>query len=171
MTDSLARRLMRDLLGPPVVPGPELVVEEGPAAGQRLGLPGPGSRVVVGRGDGAGWVVLDPDLSRAHAAIDHRADGVWLTDLGSKNGTRVDGAPAPGEGPGLQIHDGAVITLGKTVIRFRAPAAVPGGAATRTSAGARTSTDEAAAVPPRWPILLAAAVALIAAAVAIALAL
>jgi hypothetical protein len=163
MTDSLARRLMRDLLGPPAAATPELVVEEGPAAGQRLRLPAPGARIVVGRGDGAGWVVLDPDLSRAHAALDHRADGVWVIDLGSKNGTRVDGAPAPLAGPGLQVRDGAVITLGKTAIRLFEPSTAHGGAETRTTTG------EPIAVPPRWPIVLAAAVALGALAVVIVL--
>lgn len=157
---------MRDLLGPPVAPSPELVVEEGPAAGQRLSLPGPGSRIVIGRGDIAGWIVLDPDLSRAHAAVDHRADGVWLVDLGSKNGTRLDGAAAPTEAPGLLVRAGAQITLGKTTIRFRDPVAAMAGAETRTV----TSADVAiGAVPPRWPIAIAAAVAVIAIAVLIAL--
>ncbi len=164
MTDSLARRLMRDLLGAPVAPSPELVVEEGPAAGQRLRLPGPGSRIVIGRGDVAGWIVLDPDLSRAHAAVDHRDDGVWLVDLGSKNGTRLDDALAPTAAPGLRLHDGARIGLGKTTIRFRDPVAALAGAATRTSA-----EQPIALVPPRWPIAVAALVAAAAIAVLIVL--
>jgi pSer/pThr/pTyr-binding forkhead associated (FHA) protein len=123
--------------------------------------------VVIGRGEHAGWIVIDPDLSRAHAAIDHRAGGAWLIDLGSKNGTRVDGVAAPTDEPGLALRDGAVITLGKTTIRFRDPSAAQGGAETRTSADRPDAG--AAAVPPRWPIVAAALVAVVAIAVVIVL--
>gem|GEM_PF-2744640 len=157
MTDSLAHRLMRDLLGPPIVASAELVVEEGPAQGQRLSLPGLGSRVVLGRGEEAGWIVLDPDLSRTHAAIEHRADGVWLIDLGSKNGTRVDGMIAPRAAPGLAVRDGARIILGKSTIRYRDPMTAVVGALTRTNTAAEVA---AVRVPPRWPIVLAALVAI-----------
>lgn len=169
MTDSVARRLMGELLSG-AAPTPELVVERGPAVGQRLHLPPPGARVVIGRGEGAGWIVLDPDLSRAHAAIDHRSDGAWLLDLGSKNGTRVDGVPAPRTGAGLRLADGAVITLGATAIRVRDPAA--GGAGDVAAGGVATRTHTpppAAELPPRWPIVLAAVVAVAALAVLIVL--
>ncbi|MBK9030795.1 MAG: FHA domain-containing protein [Myxococcales bacterium] len=160
-TDSLARELMRDLLGEQAVPPPELVVESGPAAGQRLALPGVGTRVVIGRGD-SGWVVLDPDLSRNHAVVEHRPDGAWLYDLESKNGTRINGAPAPSEAPGAILADGAIIAMGKTTIRYRDPAAAAlGGAAAMLIADTHTRTGIAipVEVPPRWPIAVAAVVA------------
>jgi predicted component of type VI protein secretion system len=121
-TASLARELVRELLAGPG--GPELVVEGGPAAGKRLRMPPPEARVVVGRGEGSSWVVLDPDLSRAHAAIDRGWDGVRVVDLGSKNGTRVGGVlvPRDGEAPGRVIADGDVIELGATRIRYADPA-------------------------------------------------
>ncbi len=121
-TASLARELVRELLSGPG--GPELIVEGGPAAGKRLRLPPPEGRVVVGRGEGASWVVLDPDLSRAHAAIDRGWDGVRVLDLGSKNGTRVAGAlvPREGEAAGRAIGDGDVIELGASRIRYADPA-------------------------------------------------
>jgi len=161
-TDSLARELMRDLLGDQSPPPPELVVEGGPASGQRLALPGVGARVVIGRGD-SGWVVLDPDLSRSHAVIEHRSDGAWLRDLESKNGTRVNGALAPIAEPGVVLSEGAIITLGKTTIRYRDPAAAAlGGAAAMLVADTHTKTTGTAIpldVPPRWPIAVAAVVA------------
>jgi len=119
-TASLARELVRELLGGPS--GAELVVEAGPAAGKRLRLPPPETRVVVGRGDTAGWVVLDPRLSREHAAIDRGWDGVRVVDLGSKNGTRAGGELAPTEPPGRLVHDGDAIELGATRLRFVDPA-------------------------------------------------
>lgn len=171
-TDSLARRLMRDLLGNDEPPPPELVVEAGPAAGQRLVLPAVGAQVVIGRGD-SGWVVLDPDLSRAHAVVEHRADGVWIRDLDSKNGTRVNGVVAPTSGAGLVLADGAVVTLGKTTLRFRDPAAAAlGGVEALLAAEThtrRTEAGPAVAVPPRWPIIAAAVVAAAAFALVLAL--
>lgn len=172
-TESLARELMRDLLGHDhTVPPPELVIETGPAAGQRLALPAVGARVVIGRGE-TSWVVLDPDLSRSHAVVEHRADGVWLHDLDSKNGTRVNGVVAPSEPPGLVLADGAVIALGQTTIRFRDPAAGALGGATAmlvadtlTRRGLPVPPPE---LPPRWPIVVAAVVAIAAFAVVIAM--
>jgi pSer/pThr/pTyr-binding forkhead associated (FHA) protein len=50
-----------------------------------------GRRYVVGRGSGAQVRILDPKMSRHHAAFEVR-DGVWkLGDLGSTNGVKVDG--------------------------------------------------------------------------------
>jgi predicted component of type VI protein secretion system len=164
MTDSLARRLMRDLLGPPLAPSRELVVEEGPAAGQRLSLPETPTQILIGRGENCGWVVLDPDLSRVHAAVAIRATGVWLHDSNSKNGTRLDELVVPSDDVGLRLRDGARFKLGKTTIRYREPPAGQDGASTRTGTAA-----DVAAVPPRWPIAVAALVALLAIAVLIAL--
>lgn len=120
---SLARELVRDLMTGEDRAAPRLVVEAGPAAGMRTALAVIDERVVIGRGEHAGWVLLDPDLSRSHAAVVRSADGVRVYDLGSKNGTRVDGAPAPLGPPGVVLDDGALIGLGETQIRFSDPAA------------------------------------------------
>ena len=42
-------------------------------------------------------VVDDNTVSKDHLRVEHTADGVWLSDLGSTNGTRlvVDGEPTP----------------------------------------------------------------------------
>ena len=65
-------------------------------AGDLLGLLYvlPGVPAVVGRDAGAGLVVADPSVSRAHARLDPRPDGGYdVADLGSSNGTRVNGEP------------------------------------------------------------------------------
>ncbi len=50
-----------------------------------------GRRYIVGRGSGAQVRVLDPKMSRHHAAFEVR-DGTWkVGDLGSTNGVKVDG--------------------------------------------------------------------------------
>lgn len=168
MTDSLAKRLMGDLLAGTASPVPELVMERGPAVGQRLPLPPVGARIVIGRGDDAGWVVRDRDLSRAHAAVEHRADGAWICDLGSKNGTKVDGVRAPQVPPGLRLTDGALVTLGGTALRVCDPAH-PGAHGVIVSATRTHDPAPLPAVPPRWPIAAAAIVALAALAVLLVL--
>jgi pSer/pThr/pTyr-binding forkhead associated (FHA) protein len=55
-----------------------------------------GRRVLVGRAPNADLRLDDPQVSRLHARIEMRDDGVYVEDLGSRNGTRVDGANVPG---------------------------------------------------------------------------
>jgi hypothetical protein len=114
-TQSLARELVRGLLGSDAAPA--LEVE---ATGSRRTLPPPEARIVVGRGDDADWVILDEELSRTHAEVRRAWDGTTIRDLGSKNGTRVDGE-AIGDRE-VDLHDGARIELGDVVLHFRDPA-------------------------------------------------
>jgi transcriptional regulator with GAF, ATPase, and Fis domain len=47
--------------------------------------------VVAGSAPNAGLILRDPTVSRLHAELEARADGAWVHDLGSKNGTFVEG--------------------------------------------------------------------------------
>lgn len=48
-------------------------------------------QIVIGREEGD-VVTRDPETSRRHAQLEIQGDGtVWITDLGSTNGTHVDG--------------------------------------------------------------------------------
>ncbi len=117
-TASLARELVRNLLGGAAAPVVELV--KGPGAPSRRDLPAPGSRpTIVGRGDGATWRILDGDLSREHVELVRDWDGVSIRDLGSKNGTRVDGVLVDGA---TLLSDGARIEAGNIELVFRDPA-------------------------------------------------
>lgn len=117
-TESIARELVRAMLGAGAAPTFE--IERGPSAGSTRPLAPPESRLVIGRGDEADWVILDEDLSRAHAEVRRGWDGVTIHDRGSKNGTHVDGTRI--ELGGTELHDGATITLGNVTLRFRDPA-------------------------------------------------
>jgi transcriptional regulator with GAF, ATPase, and Fis domain len=60
-------------------------------------------RMLVGSSPDSGIVVQDPTVSRLHAELDVRSDGLWVRDLGSRNGTFVDalqvtGARVPDKG-------------------------------------------------------------------------
>jgi DNA-binding winged helix-turn-helix (wHTH) protein len=69
---------------------PMLVIQNGQMAGQRWLLDS--DHVVMGREVGATNLLLpERQISRKHAEIVRKDDGFWLKDLGSKNGTFVNG--------------------------------------------------------------------------------
>lgn len=115
-TESLARELVRGMLGGA---SPMLVIERGPNTGAKRNVPPSDVAMIIGRGDEATWPIADEDLSRAHAEIRRAWDGTVLRDLGSKNGTRVDGAPVR---ESIVLHDGALIELGNVALRYEDPA-------------------------------------------------
>jgi hypothetical protein len=159
-TESLARELVRGLLGEGAAPS--LEIERGTGTGTRRALPPPDARLVIGRGDEATWVILDADLSRAHAEVRRGWDGVTVVDLGSKNGTRIDGARVGSEP--VELHDGAMLALGDLVVRFRDPAErhLSGEPAPRPSPPTATPAAAARSAPGRWPIIGFAVVAVVA---------
>src|SRR5687767_1750804 len=53
-------------------------------------------RLVVGSSPSSGIVVHERTVSRLHAELEVREDGVWVRDLGSRNGTFVDGLQVTG---------------------------------------------------------------------------
>ena len=71
---------------------------------------------VLGRSGDASILVDEAGVSRQHARITIDADTATLRDLGSKNGTIVNGSTV--EGP-VRLTDGAIILLGATALTFR----------------------------------------------------
>lgn len=68
-------------------------------------------QTVIGREEGD-ILTMDPETSRRHAQIEVLIEGeVLLSDLGSTNGTFVDGAPISGK---VQLFDRQEFTCGKT---------------------------------------------------------
>jgi diguanylate cyclase (GGDEF)-like protein len=73
-------------------------------------------RAVLGRDPNCEFPLLDHRVSRRHATIVQLGpDRFLVQDLGSTNGTRVNGTPIAG--PHL-LQDGEKILVGETVIRF-----------------------------------------------------
>lgn len=88
-----------------------LVVESGPDAGRAYPL---GDVSVIGRLKTAQVALTDQNASREHTRILRQGDGWFLVDLGSRNGTQVNGK-------GVQRHklaQGDRIAVGKTLLRF-----------------------------------------------------
>lgn len=76
-----------------------------------------GERLVVGRGRGVDLQLSwDGQLSRAHAQFERRTGGVYLVDLGSLNGTHVNGDRVKER----RLFGGEVVKLGETQFRYRA---------------------------------------------------
>jgi predicted component of type VI protein secretion system len=116
---------------------PTLVFEAGPLAGRRIELE---SELVVGRED-ASLTIDDPEISRKHAAIRPAGDGFEIEDLGSRNGTHVNGSRIEGT---TRLGGGDSIKLGQSVIRFESGRA----AATVASPVPSAATTPSAPVAP-----------------------
>jgi len=82
--------------------------------GQRVAL---GERTVrIGRLGDCDVVIEDPNASRHHAEVQADGDGYVLSDLGSTNGTRVNGSVVSRH----RLQDGDAITIGNHRLRFEA---------------------------------------------------
>lgn len=91
----------------------ELVVEEGPDAGRRFALK---TNTRLGRAPDNDVVLQDPLVSRYHAAITFTGTAYVIADLGSANGTKVNGVPI--DQP-CQLRHGDVIAVGSEQLVFR----------------------------------------------------
>ena len=68
---------------------PVLIGQEGPLNGQRWGI---ANILVIGREPDCDIIIPDRQVSRYHARLTPDENGITLEDLGSKNGTFVNGA-------------------------------------------------------------------------------
>ncbi len=95
-----------------------LLVSNGPQEGSQVHLARP--TLTVGRATTrADWEIAlqDPSVSRPHARL-QLVESTWIVyDLGSANGTLVNGTPVSDKGRALR--DGDVLTFGSTVTLFR----------------------------------------------------
>ncbi len=76
--------------GPPGPPGPP-AARAHPAALFFPPAPAPGGRYTIGRDGACDLLIEDLSVSRWHARLERAADQWMLTDLGSTNGTRLNG--------------------------------------------------------------------------------
>lgn len=97
--------------GGPVPPGNSFVVLEGFYEG--LEIPVDRDWLVIGRGRGADVMLAEPTISRAHCALGFETDGFFVQDLGSTNGTWLNGTRE--KRATLKNHD--EIQMGKLRLR------------------------------------------------------
>ncbi len=72
------------------------------------------NKTIIGRGSNCDIVIDDPGISRQHLEIDITRNGVIARDMGSTNGTYVEGHRVPA----ATLLDGNTLTIGRTRILF-----------------------------------------------------
>ena len=111
----------------------KLVIKEGPLAGRTIELEG---ELLIGR-EGVDVTIEDSELSRRHAAVRPVEGGVEIEDLGSLNGTYVNGERIERV---RRLVGGDSITVGRSVLQLESPRAP-------TTAPARVPQPQAAPAP------------------------
>jgi len=82
--------------------------------GREYAIPPDG--LLIGRRADAGVPLDDAEVSRRHAEIRVREGTYFVADLGSSNGTLLNGQPVEGEAP---LADGDVVQVGSATLTFR----------------------------------------------------
>ena len=108
-----------------------LVITGGPLTGRRLSVQ---SETVLGRVD-ADVTIDDPQISRRHAIVRRDVHGLEIEDLGSLNGTWINGERITSA---RRLVPGDVISLGETTVAVEDD---PRGEAPTAPATGRASSD------------------------------
>ena len=96
--------------------GGKLVVQESPVLGEGVEFELDSAPVTVGRA-AQNDVAIEGDkfASARHVRFEPRRDGVWVSDLGSTNGTYVNGVRIA---EARKLAPGDVVRIGETDLRF-----------------------------------------------------
>ncbi|MCE9581628.1 MAG: FHA domain-containing protein [Planctomycetes bacterium] len=110
-----------------------LIIETGPEQGRKIDLRGP---LIVGRQAKIGLSIKDAKASREHTSFEPAAGGYAVVDMGSTNGTLLNGRKIERD----FLKAGDRVTVGQTVFRFEEADAMP-------EASTRPMKDPNASVP------------------------
>lgn len=92
---------------------PVVIVLDGSEAGRRVAV---GQRLLIGRSSRCDLTLAEQLVSRTHAEIVADTRGVTVLDLGSANGTFVNGAQV--EAP-VALADGDTVRFGEAEFTFK----------------------------------------------------
>ena len=98
----------------------KLVVEQGKLAGHGYDLERP--VIVIGRGQDCDIILDEHQVSRQHARLEQTPQGWTLVDLGSTNGTQVNGQPLKAHTP-YSLQPGDQMAFGTAVLALQQPVA------------------------------------------------
>ena len=107
------------MLGPSR-PVATLVVRQGAQAG--MSFPLTGNQIVIGREEGVDVILQDPEASRRHSRITWQGSQFIIEDMGSTNGTFVNGVQITS--PQL-LNSGDSIGIGQTALVFQVTGGAP----------------------------------------------
>lgn len=96
---------------------PSLEVLTGVAEGKKFILEDDFDEGIIGRDPNVEFPIEEYVISRRHAKIERCDDGIYVKDIGSKNGTFLNGKPVSE----ARLQDGDRISLGTIVISYRNP--------------------------------------------------
>ena len=105
---------------------PHLQIEAG-AEAQRFEIPPDATEITIGRSADCQWVIPSGAVSRRHAVLRRSGDELLVEDLGSSNGTMLNGKRLTGPRP---LHDQDRLQLGAVEIRVVIPSPEPAADAT-----------------------------------------
>ncbi len=93
-------------------PQAQLTIDSGPDSGnnRRAG----DAALRVGRSPDNDLILRDPATSGHHARVERRGQQFWIVDLGSTNGTLVNGEPVQEK----ELNHGDRITIGQNAVSF-----------------------------------------------------
>jgi len=93
-------------------PQAELTIESGPDAGHTYRATE--SALRMGRSPDNDLILRDPATSGHHARVERRGEQFWIVDLGSTNGTLVNGEPIQEK----ELKHDDRITIGQNAVHF-----------------------------------------------------
>lgn len=143
----------------PAIPAGQLVLSGGPDAGQVFALNK--AIITIGRSSECDVVIPDASISRQHTQIIRQEMGWYAQDLGSRNGTTLNGQrlSAP-----QRLEDGDTLTVGDIPLRYLATSRTEEGeiaeassqealpeASQEAAADEPTTATPTRALPPRTP--------------------
>lgn len=108
----------------------ELIIQTGKHQGKTIDLAG--MDCIIGRHESCKIRIASEDVSKQHCRLKHKADGVYLKDLGSRNGTFLNDQPIADE---VKIKPGDLLRIGPMTFLIAEGKTVPAKAAAKGSKG------------------------------------
>lgn len=132
----------------------QLIMRSGPTPGAAFILDG--DQITIGRDSTNGITINDAEISRRHARLTFQGGKYIVEDLGSTNGTFVNGQRLAGP---RVLKTGEVVSFGEQIVLvFEATNFDPGATIVSPRAAAVPSTSRPIAIPPPPPVEYAGSV-------------
>jgi predicted component of type VI protein secretion system len=118
----------------------ELIIQTGKHQGKTIDLAG--MDCIIGRHESCKIRIASEDVSKQHCRLKHKADGLYLKDLGSRNGTFLNDQKITEE---VQIKPGDLLRIGPMTFLIGQGKPTPAKAAAATEpakAAGKSSADD-----------------------------